>query len=105
MNSTQLATVTVESPLLNRTEPSTVRAQLDRLGASYRKAGATDYISFHEDGDRTVRLHRPPREHSGQTWVGLERRALELLAALPDEAGVQAVWRALSSIKSTFHDD
>jgi hypothetical protein len=105
VDSKQFAAVTVERTLLKRTEPSAVRAELDRLGASYRKAGAADYISFHEDGDGTVRLHRPPREHSGQTWVGLERRALELIAALPDEAGVQAVWRALSSIKSTFPDD
>ena len=105
MDSKQLAAVTVERTLLKRTEPSPLRAELDRLGASYRKAGAADYISFEEDADGTVRLHRPPREHSGRNWAGPEWQALELIAALPDEVGVHAVWRALSSIKSTFHDD
>jgi hypothetical protein len=44
-----------------------------------------------------VKLLGPPREHPRRSWLGPERQLLELLAALPDEAGVEAVWRALSS--------
>ena len=38
----------------------------------------------------------PPREHPRRSWLGPEWQALELLASLPDDAGVEAVWRALN---------
>jgi hypothetical protein len=44
-----------------------------------------------------VKLLRPPREHPRRTWLGPEWRAVELLCALSDDAGVQFVWRALST--------
>ena len=76
-------------------EPSSsVRAELDRVGASFRKAGAADYITVTED-DAGVRLVGPPREHPRRYWKGPRWQLLELLAALPDDAGVQAVWRAV----------
>ena len=58
------------------------------------RAGAANYISatFRTDG---VKLTGPPREHPPRSWLGPEWQALELLAVLPDEAGVEAVWRAL----------
>jgi len=77
-------------------EPSPFRAELDRLGASFRKAGAANYVSapFRSDG---VKLNGPPRDRPRRSWLGPEWQALELLAGLPDEGGVEAVWRALSS--------
>jgi len=78
-------------------EHSPVRAELDRVGASFRKAGAADYISITEDDD-AVRLVGPPREHPRRYWKGPRWQLLELLVALPDDAGVQAVWRALDAL-------
>ena len=76
-------------------DPSPVLAELDRIGASFAKAGAADYITATEDQD-AVRLVGPPREHPRRYWKGRTWQLLELLASLPDDAGVQAVWRALS---------
>jgi hypothetical protein len=79
-------------------EPSpSVRAELDRVGASFRRAGAVDYISISEDED-AVWLVGPPREHPRRYWKGPSWQLLELLAALPDDAGVQAAWRALDAL-------
>jgi hypothetical protein len=64
------------------------------VGASFRKAGTRDYISVQPGLDQ-LKLLGPPREHPRRTWLGPEWQVLELLAALPDEAGVEAVWRAL----------
>jgi hypothetical protein len=76
-------------------EHSPVRAELDRVGASLRKAGAANCLSlmFRSDG---VKVNGPPREHPRRSWLGPEWQLLELLSALPDDAGVQAVWRALN---------
>lgn len=68
--------------------------QLDCLGASFRKAGAVDYISLSELGE-TVRLLGPPRERPRRLWEGPAWQALELLASLPNNAGVTAIWRAI----------
>jgi hypothetical protein len=57
---------------------SPVRAELDRVGASFRRAGAAGYITV-TDMEDGVRLVGPPRDHP--------RR---------DDAGTDAVWRALS---------
>jgi hypothetical protein len=78
-------------------QASRLRDELDRLGASFRKAGAADYISLSDFGD-TVHLVGPPREHPRRVWKGPEWQALELLAPLPDGAGAAAVWRALTSV-------
>jgi len=73
---------------------SSVESALARVGASYGKAGAANYIStmFRSDG---VKLNGPAHEHPRRSWLGPEWQLLELLAVLPDDAGVQAVWRAL----------
>jgi hypothetical protein len=71
-------------------QPSEVRAELDRLGASFRKAGPANYISLSDFGE-TVHLVGPPREHPRRAWKGPEWRALELLAPLPEDAGIAAV--------------
>ena len=71
-----------------------IRAELDRLGVSFRKAGAANYISV-QLGLEEVKLLAPPREHPRRSWLGPEWQALEALAAPPDDAGVEAVWRAL----------
>src|SRR5262245_28133074 len=38
-----------------------LRAELDRVGVSYRKAGAADYVEIDDYGDGTVALVAPPR--------------------------------------------
>jgi hypothetical protein len=76
---------------------SPVRAELDRVGASFRKAGPADYITVTEDED-VVRLVGPAREHSRRYWKGPCWQLLELLAVLPDDVGAQAVWRALGAL-------
>jgi hypothetical protein len=78
-------------------DPPSVRAELDRVGASFRKAGSADYITVTED-EAAVRLVGPPREHPRRHWKGPRWQLLELLAALPDDAGVQAVWRTLDGL-------
>lgn len=74
---------------------SPVFAELDRVGASFSKAGAANFISVQLGVDE-VKLLGPPREHPRRSWFGPEWRALEALAALPEDAGVQAVWRVFS---------
>ena len=66
---------------------SPAHAELERVGASFHKAGARASIS--------VQLG-PPREHPRRSWLGPEWQALELLRVLPDVAGTEAVWRTLS---------
>jgi hypothetical protein len=86
------ARVPLSRPWQLTRHPSSPR--LDRVGASFRKAGAAGYISV-QLGIDVVKLLAPPREHPRRSWLGPEWQALELLAALPDDAGVQAVWRTL----------
>jgi hypothetical protein len=74
---------------------SPLLAELDRVGASFAKAGAADYISVQLGLDE-VKLLGPPRERPRRSWLGSERRALELLSRLGDDAGTDAVWRTLS---------
>lgn len=45
-----------------------------------------------------VKLLGPPRVHPRRSWLGPEWQLLELLRALPDDAGVQAVWRARADV-------
>lgn len=70
--------------------------ELDRVGASFRKAGAAGYVSV-QLGTDEVKLLGATREHPPRSWVGPEWQALELLAALPDQAGTEGVWRALDA--------
>jgi hypothetical protein len=64
---------------------------LDRVGASFREAGAAEFISV-QAGVEEVKLLGPPREHPRRSWLGPEWQALELLRTLPDDAGDDAVW-------------
>jgi hypothetical protein len=74
---------------------SLIRAELDRVGASYRQAGPVDFISI-QLGLHEVKLLGPPREHPRRSWLGPEWQAVELLRRLPGNAGTQAVWRVLA---------
>ena len=76
---------------------SPVFAELDRVGASFAKAGSADCIRV-QFGVDEVKLLGPPREHPRRSCLGPEWQAVELLAALPDGAGVEAVWRALGAL-------
>jgi hypothetical protein len=73
---------------------SPVFAELDRVGASFRKAGVRDYVSV-QFGNDEVKLLGPPREHPRRTWLGPEWQAVEFLDTIDDDAGPEAVWRAL----------
>jgi hypothetical protein len=68
--------------------------ELHRVGASLRKAGTASYVCVHL-GLHGVKLLGPPREHPRRTWLGPEAEALALLRVLPDDAGTEAVCRAL----------
>jgi hypothetical protein len=57
---------------------SPVFAELDPVGASFNKAGASDYISV-QVGIDEVKLLGPPREQPRRTWLGPEWQAIELL--------------------------
>ena len=52
-----------------REDRSPIRAELDRVGASFRKAGAAGYISI-QLGLEEVKLLGPPREHPRRSWLG-----------------------------------
>jgi hypothetical protein len=71
---------------------SPIFAELDRVGASFRKAGARDSVSV-QLGIDEVKLLGPPREQPRRTWLGPQWQALELLRGLPDDAGPDTVWR------------
>jgi hypothetical protein len=71
-------------------------AELDRLRASRATAGAAHYIGVWDDSD-TVLLLGPPRILP-ISWEGPAERALDLLAAVPDNAGVEATWTALRPV-------
>jgi len=77
-------------------ERSPLFAELHRVGASFRKAGTGSYVCVHLHL-HGVKLLDSPREHPRRSWLGREWQALEALRALPDDAGVEAVWRALSA--------
>ena len=77
-------------------ERSPIHAELDRVGASFRKAGTANYISV-QLGMDDVKLLGPPREYPRRSWLGPEWRILELLDTLPADAGTEAVWRLLEA--------
>jgi hypothetical protein len=64
--------------------------ELDRVGASSRKAGAADYIDV-EDDKNTVRLVGPPQQHPRRHWTDQRWQLFGALVTLPDDAGVKAV--------------
>lgn len=70
-----------------------LRAELERRGATFRK-GRAGYISMTDFG-HSVALSGPTHEEPRRWWRGTAAAALELLASLPDEADLDAVWRAL----------
>ena len=73
---------------------SRLRAELERLGATFRK-GRTGYISMTDYG-QSVSLSGPPDEEPRRSWRGPSSKALELLAPVPDGAGLDTVWQALT---------
>jgi hypothetical protein len=73
---------------------SPIFAELDRVGASFSKAGAAGFVSVQLGVDE-IKLLGPPREHPRRTWLGSEWAAMEALSLLPDDVGPAAVRRAL----------
>jgi len=68
--------------------------ELDRVGVSYRKAGAAAYVAALDLGE-FVDLNGPPRIQPRPHWRGSTDEALALLGPLPDDAGSDEFWRAL----------
>ena len=76
-------------------EHSPVDAELDRVGASFRKAGAAGFISVQlglDEGNRSAR-HADTRAVPG---LALRGGCLSW-SAVCRRCGVDAVWRALGS--------
>lgn len=76
---------------------SSVRAEPDRVNASFRKAGGADCITITQGKD-AVCLVGPPRGHPRRYWKGPRWQLLGLFAALLGDVGVLAVWRALDAL-------
>lgn len=70
--------------------------ELDRVGVSYGKAGAANYVAVLDLG-YFVDLNGPPRLQPRPHWRGSTEEALALLAPLSDDAGSDEFWRAVSS--------
>lgn len=69
-----------------------LRAELDRLGLSYARAGARDYVAAYDAGE-AIWLRGAPL--SGLSWRGPMDELLELMRRLPDDTGPDLFWRAL----------
>ena len=76
-----------------------LRAEIDRVGASYGKVGAARYIQEAEVGGGEVWLLGPPHERPRSRWSGVQADALGALAGVPDGAGPDAVWEALGAAR------
>jgi hypothetical protein len=61
---------------------SPVQPELDRVGASFAKAGPRDYISV-QLGIDEVKLLGPPREQPRRSWVGRDGRRSSFSASYP----------------------
>ena len=70
---------------------SELRAELERVGTSYGKAGAADYVAIEDYGDGVVTLLGPPRAPR-RRWQGQTSEALRLLEGLENAAGVDTFW-------------
>ena len=75
---------------------SSLRAELERLGATFRK-GRNGYISLTDYG-QSIALSGPTHEDPRRWWRGTSAVALELLAPLPDGTDLDAIWRALYAV-------
>src|SRR6266849_7938532 len=73
-----------------------LRAELERLGATFRK-GRAGYISLTDYG-QSVALSGPTNEEPRRWWRGSSSKALELLAPLPDGADLDTIWQALHAV-------
>jgi hypothetical protein len=83
------------SEIRHKADPSHITAlrdELERIGASYGRAGPARYIALHDAGDE-VWLRGPPA--SGLHWQGAAGDALEHLSMIDDGAGPDAAWAAL----------
>jgi hypothetical protein len=70
--------------------------ELDRVGVSYGKAGAANYVWALDLGE-FVDLLGPPRIQPRPHWRGSIEEALAVLGPLADDAGPDAFWRALAA--------
>ena len=70
-----------------------VRAELNRVGVTYGKAGPADFVQDRDEGEGRVTFLGPPRPPR-HIWRGPAQEALRKLERLADEAGVEAFWAA-----------
>jgi hypothetical protein len=73
-----------------------LRVELQRVGVSYGKAGAADYVVLEVYGEGVITLLGPPRP-SRRSWRGQKSEALRRLRCLADDAGVDRFWAAFSA--------
>lgn len=77
--------------MLGTVDP-TVRVELGRVGISIAAAGYASGVLAIDLGDDEIRILGPPSETPRRSWDCTEAELLELLAQLPDGAGVDAFW-------------
>jgi hypothetical protein len=75
---------------------SSLRGELERLGATFRK-GRNGYISLTDYG-QSIALSGPTYEEPRRWWRGSSSTALELLAPLPDGADLDTIWETLLGV-------
>ena len=71
-------------------------AELDRVGVSLRTADLTDAVVGGALGGLVWIMSAVAGTSGDRIWEGTEQQALDLLAGLPDAAGADAFWNALS---------
>src|SRR5947208_11032267 len=74
-----------------------IRAELERVGVSYGKAGAADYVAVEVCG--VITLLGPPRPPR-RRWRGQTSEALRRLEGLDDNAGMDSFWAHFSDAPS-----
>lgn len=85
------------------TASEALEAELDRVGVSFAKAGAADYVRTVSLGGE-LRLLGPPGLQPRPTWKGSNVDALALFATIPDGAGPEGFWAKFGANGSASDD-
>lgn len=77
-------------------ESEALAAELDRVGVSLKTAGLEEAVVTGVLDGLVWIMSAVAGTGRDRSWEGSEQQALALLAGLPDAAGAQAFWEALS---------